>query len=414
VGPGRCCPSARPGRGLARESARVKALRFERSLPRFAAARVAGAVAPAHTARVSPLRLVDVDEPDLPGPGWRRVRPRLAGICGSDLATLDATSSRWFEPIVSFPFVPGHEVVGDLDGDAGGGRVVLEPVLGCVARAIEPRCPACTDGDVGRCGNIAFGHLEPGLQTGFCADTGGGWSTGLVAHESQLHPVPDTLSDEAAVMVEPAACALRGALKVPTGGVVAVIGAGTLGLCAVAALAAHAAPAALLVAAKHRAQQALARELGATTVVEPAALRRTVRLATRSMAVGDGTIDRLTGGADAVVDCVGSTDSLADALAVCRPGGSIVLLGMPGEVRLDLTPLWQREIELVGAYAYGAEAIGQRTFDLAFALVADAELGRLVSATYPLARFPEALTHAGEAGRRGAVKVAFDLRGERR
>ena len=50
-----------------------------------------------------------------------RVRPRLAGICGSDLATIDGHSSRYFEPIVSFPFTPGHEVVGELDD---GSRVV--------------------------------------------------------------------------------------------------------------------------------------------------------------------------------------------------------------------------------------------------------------------------------------------------
>ncbi|MGH9150960.1 MAG: alcohol dehydrogenase catalytic domain-containing protein, partial [Acidimicrobiales bacterium] len=104
----------------------MKALVYERSLPRFAAARVASTLAAGRGARVGPLRLADVDEPALPGPGWHRVRPRLAGICGSDLATVDARSSRWFEAVVSFPFVPGHEVVGDLDD---GARVVLEPVL---------------------------------------------------------------------------------------------------------------------------------------------------------------------------------------------------------------------------------------------------------------------------------------------
>lgn len=391
----------------------MRALRYERSLPRFAAARVS----PTRLAtKVGPLRLADVDPPDLPGPGWHRVRPRLAGICGSDLATVNATSSRWFEPIVSFPFVPGHEVVGDLDD---GQRVVLEPVLNCFARGIDPPCPACSTRDVGRCRNVAFGHLEPGLQTGYCADTGGGWSTGLVAHESQLHPVPDGMSDEAAVMVEPTACAIRGAFKAAArheaSGVTLVIGAGTLGLCTVAAIERWVPPDCLLVAAKHPEQKAFAKALGATTVVPPDQIRRAVRRATGSMAVGDGDIDRLTGGADVTIDCVGSEASLADALAVTRPGGRIVLLGMPGQVNVDLTPLWQREIELVGAYAYGTEtAHAGRTFDLAFQLVADAGLERLVSATYPLDRWQDAIAHADEAGRRGAVKVAFDLRNEKR
>ncbi|MGH9267450.1 MAG: zinc-binding alcohol dehydrogenase, partial [Acidimicrobiales bacterium] len=83
----------------------MKALVFERKLARYAAAFAASAVHPGGGARVGPLRLTDVDEPEVPGPGWHRVRPRLGGICGSDLATVDGRSSRYFEPIVSFPFV---------------------------------------------------------------------------------------------------------------------------------------------------------------------------------------------------------------------------------------------------------------------------------------------------------------------
>jgi threonine dehydrogenase-like Zn-dependent dehydrogenase len=385
----------------------VKALVFERSLPRFAAARIAGMVAPGRGAKVGPLSLDDVDPPELPAAGWVRVRPRLAGICGSDLATIDAASSRWFEPIVSFPFVPGHEVVGDVEG---GGRVVVEPVLGCAARGVDPPCPACAAGRLGNCERIAHGHLRPGLQTGYCADTGGGWGLQLVAHPTQVHAVPGDLDDEAAVMVEPAACATHAALAVPdSAGVVVVLGAGTIGLCAIAALRRFRPPATLVAVAKHPEQQSLASDLGADVVVTPGELVRGVRRATGTLMV-DG---RLAGGADAVVDCVGSAASVGDALAVTRPRGRIVLAGMPGEVSVDLTPLWQREVELRGAYAYGTEAGGRRTFDLAFELVRSARLGRLVSATYPLDRYEEALAHAAEAGRRGAVKIAFDLRGER-
>ncbi len=397
----------------------MKALLFERDVPRFAAARIAGTLGGGRGARVGPLRLADVDPPVPPGEGWVRVRPRLAGICGSDLATIDARASRYFEPIVSFPFVPGHEVVGDLDD---GTRVVLEPVLGCRARAIEPPCPACASGELGGCERVAFGHLAPGLQTGFCADTGGGWSTALIAHESQLHRVPEELSDEDAVLVEPAACAIHGALRVPDRSpTVAVIGAGTLGLLTIAALRRHRTPGTVIAAAKHPEQRRLAKELGADVVAEPAELLRAVRRVTGSLALGDGPVRSLTGGADAVVDCVGSATSLAAALAAVRPRGDVVLVGMAGEVRVDLTPLWHREVRLAGAYAYGTETVPggggpsrtARTFDLAFELVAEARLGRLVSARYPLDRFTEAVRHAADAGRRGAVKIAFDLRGEK-
>jgi threonine dehydrogenase-like Zn-dependent dehydrogenase len=404
----------------------MKALLFERSLPRFAAARVASGWRGGSGARVGPLRLADIAEPELPGPDWVRVSPRLSGVCGSDLATVDSHVTRYFEPLVSFPFVPGHEVAGDLDD---GSRVVVEPLLHCVVRGIDPLCPACAAGKTNLCRNVAFGHLHPGAQTGYCADTGGGWGAALVAHQAQLHRVPDGLSDEAAVMVEPTACAIHGALAygrtLSEHATAVVIGAGTLGLCTVAALARHRDDIETLVAvAKHPEQRRLARDLGATTVVEPGELPRAVRRRTGSLVLDSG---QLTGGATIVYDCVGTSQSLASALAVIEPGGTIVLLGMPGDVKVDLTGLWQREVSITGAYAYGTEAAAttaagrtsvpappRRTFDLAFELVANTGLERLVSALYPLDRYREAISHAAAAGRRGAVKVAFDQRRPKR
>jgi len=390
----------------------MKALQFSRKPARYAAAMIAGALRPGAGAAVGPLRLRDLDEPDLPSDDWVVLRPRLSGICGSDLATIDGHSSRYFEPIVSFPFVPGHEVVGDVVGGAlDGRRAVLVPVLHCAVRGIDPACPACAAGDVNRCERIAFGHLEPGLQSGFCESTGGGWSESMVAHPAQLVPVPDDLDDEGAVMVEPAACAVHAAHAVGTEhdghGPVVVIGAGTLGLLTIAALPAGTA---VIAAARYPHQQRLARELGATTVVAPGELNGAVRLATRSMKLGaDHASGQLAGGAQVVVDCVGSEASLTQALEVVAPGGTILVVGMPSTVSLDLTGLWHREVALRGVYAYRRE-----DFDSAIDLVRDADLGRLVSATYPLSRYEDAVAHAADAGRRGAVKIAFDLRNERK
>jgi threonine dehydrogenase-like Zn-dependent dehydrogenase len=387
----------------------MKALEFSRQPARYAAAMIAGALRPGTGAAVGPLRLRDLDEPEAPAEGWVTLRPRLAGICGSDLSTIDGHSSRYFEPIVSFPFVLGHEVVGELDD---GSRAVLIPVLHCEIRGITPACPGCAAGDVNRCERIAFGHLEPGLQTGFCESTGGGWSEAMVAHPAQLVPVPDELSDEAAVMVEPTACAVHAAdaavraRDTSSGagdGPVVVIGAGTLGLLTIAAL-----PDGLpiITGAKYAHQKRLATELGATTVVSPDELNGAVRLATRSMKLGaDHAAGQLTGGAPVVVDCVGSEASLAQALEVVAPGGTILVVGMPATVSLDLTGLWHREVALRGVYAYRRE-----DFDDALQLVSRKDLGRLVSATYPLSRYEDAIVHAADAGRRGAVKVAFDLR----
>ena len=404
----------------------MKALVFERNLARFAASRMASLLGSGRGAGIGPLQLLDVRPPDPPGEGWHHLRPLLSGICGSDLATVDGRSSRYFEDLVSFPFVPGHEVVGVLDRGgvdhagrilAPGTRAVIEPVLGCAPRHIHPLCPQCRSGHTGLCGNVAFGDLEPGLQTGFCAGTGGGWSTaGLVAHASQLHRVPEGFSDEDGVIVEPTACAVHAALSAGVGGgdLVAVIGAGTLGLATVAALHHLVRPTAactVMVGAKHAHQRQTAETLGADAVVAPDQLARAVRRQAGSLVLAG----RLTEGADVVFDCVGTAESITQALAMVRPRGRVVLVGMPGRISVDLAPLWHRELQLVGAYAYGVESTTadpgpRRSFELAIDLVDQAGLGSLVSAAYPLERYEEALAHAGAAGRRGAVKVVFDLR----
>ena len=90
----------------------------------------------------------------------------------------------------------------------------------------------------------------------------------------------------------------------------------------------------------------------------------------------------------------------------------------PPVVDLDLTALWHRETELIGTYTYGTEELadGRRTtsYELAFELAGKVPFDKMVSATYPLARYVEAIAHAADAGPRGAVKVAFDMRDEKR
>src|SRR5919199_1810313 len=195
------------------------------------------------TSRLSPLQLEEVPEPEVPTPEWVRVKPLLSGICGSDLGTLSAESSPYFSPITSPPFIMGHEVYGIVtesnSGFSAGERVVVEPALGCAVRGIEPPCAYCASGQHALCMNVAKDDISPGIQTGFCGDTGGGWSGGtLVAHPSQLHRVPEAVPDEAAVAIEPLACAVHAALKVnpKPDETTLVIGAGSVGLFVVAAL----------------------------------------------------------------------------------------------------------------------------------------------------------------------------------
>ena len=375
---------------------------FERKPVKFAAARLAGALAPGRGAVVGPLKLEASEVLELPGSQWVRLTPRLSGICGSDLAMIDGTASAYFDPLVSYPFTPGHEVVATTDDLR---RVVLIPVLHCAIRGIDPVCDMCAAGRINLCERVAFGHLEPGLQSGFCTDTGGGWSTGMIAHTSQLVDVPDDFTDEAAVMIEPTACAVHAATRYE-GHETVIIGAGTVGLLTLAAITAtrdHDRSGPLIVAARYVEQRRLAKELGADIVCTPDEMPRWVRSISKSMVIGD----QLSCGFRHVVDCVGSSSSLQQALQVVAPGGEVQLVGMPGNVSLELTSLWHREVAIRGCYAYTHD-----DFIAAIDVVRRFDLGRLVSATYPLDDYKDAIAHAASAGRRGAVKVAFDMRRE--
>ena len=385
----------------------MEALLFPRNEARYVAAMAASRIKPGAGASFGPLRLTELDPPDLPGPGWEHVTTRLAGICGSDLATIDGRASRYFEALASFPFVPGHEVVAER---ADGTRVVLEPVLGPETRGEVPAWPGAAQADSNDYGHLTAGALEPGLQTGSCASTGGGWSETFAAHESQLHAVPAALSDESAVMIEPAAAAIHAVLRgnVPEGGTVAVIGAGTMGLTAIAALRRYTEVDAIVVAARYPHQHKAATLLGADVTVVPDELGRAIRRSAGTRVIGS----TLGSGVDVTIDAVGSSGSLTDAIGFTRPRGRVVLLGMPNQVDMNLTALWHRETELVGSYCYGTElGHGDRhTFDLAAEMASDLDLGQLVSELFPLAEYRTAIEHASQAGPRGLIKVAFDLR----
>jgi threonine dehydrogenase-like Zn-dependent dehydrogenase len=389
----------------------ISALEVYRSLPRYVAARAVGPHLPGLLAGpLAPLRLVHRDGPRTRGDGWVRVRPRLSGICGSDLATLSGHTSLYFTPLVSMPFVPGHEVVGETRDDApgmpAGTRVVIDPILGCRARGLEP-CSECAKGQHNRCDRITAGHLSPGLQTGYCADTGGGWSGEFVAHISQLHAVPDDLPDSRAVLIEPLACAVHIARRaaLADGGSALIVGAGAVGLFTALALRELTPAGHVTIVAKHRRQAELARLFGASDVVSPGEVATAVRRSTRALRLEpERGPAYLLGGVDVAIDAVGSRAAVDTALRSVRAGGRVVLAGVPGD-GIDLTPAWFRELDVTGAYASAGDA-----FEVATRLAATAPVDDLLGVAYPLGRWREALDHAHDAGRLGTLKVAFDLR----
>lgn len=397
----------------------VQALEFYRSPAKYLGARTIGARAPGLVAGpLAPLRMASLKDPKPPREGWARVRPLLSGICGSDLATVAGRSSFYFSPLVSLPFVPGHEVVGELLEECGdlpaGARVVLSSVLGCEARGEQPPCDNCAAGLTGRCDRVTVGHLKAGLQTGFCADTYGGWAKEMLAHRSQLFRVPDEMPLDVAVLIEPLACAIHAVhrAQIPAGGKVLIVGAGTVGILTLIAARTFAQAGTVIVAAKHRGQRAAARMAGASDVVNPEHAAKAVRrVASAVKLTPERGQDFLLGGADVTIECVGSRSGLDLALRTAKAGGRVVLSGIP-DGGADLTPLWFRELELVGAYTAGVEETptGPRhAFELAIELATNLGpiLGRMVGATYPLDRWRDAIDHAMSAGRLGTFKVAF-------
>lgn len=406
----------------------MKALSVERNTRRFAAAKLMSYASTKKAVEYGPLSLVEIDPPRLPTDEWIRLRTRLAGICGSDLASLTLRTSRYFEPITAFPLTPGHEIVAEIERAEGTTRYVIEPALTCVPRG-RPLCRFCSDGMSQLCESITEGTIDEGIQLGYCSSTGGGWAQEFVAHSSQLWAVPSALTDEDAVMIEPLACAIHVALQLDltNAGSVGIIGAGTVGLTTLSVLRQLYPDLTIVIGARHAAQRNAAQRLGASHVVKPEELNRVGRRLSGAMVKGDWQ----SHGFDVIFDCIASADSLHDALVSVRPRGSIVLAGMPAKTTVDLALLWHQEIHLLGSYAYGEEELNAtqmqrlgvankrvnddqvqrvRTFEIALALMSKLHLGWMVTHTYPLDNYLEAIERASAAGRLDALKVAFDLR----
>ena len=169
----------------------------------------------------------------------------------------------------------------------------------------------------------------------------------------------------------------------------------------------------ITVVAKHPKQQELARTLGASEVVLPKEATNAVRRDRSAMKLApERGAPFLLGGADVTIECAGSKGALDLALRTTKAGGRVVLSAIP-PAGVDLTPVWFRELEVLGSYTGGTEELaGERrpTFEVAMELARRAPLEGIVGAAYSLPRWREALDHALAAGKLGTSKVAFDMR----
>ena len=408
----------------------MEAILYAKNIPRYLAIRYLGKRwRSLYTSAISCVRLVDMPEPQLPTQQWVKIKTRLSGICGSDLATITSKGSTYFSPFTSTPFVLGHEIVGEIaeigevvEDRSIGERVVIEPALSCRVREIDPPCYQCQNLRFANCENITKGSISAGIQTGYCRDTGGGWSQYVLAHQSQLHLVPDDMSDELAVLLEPLACAIHGILqaKFDDKAEICVIGGGTIGLLTVAALRMLGHQNRILIFAKYPHQQEFARDLGADTVIPAnrsryAAFSELTDAESYQPELGQQI---LIGGVDITFDCIGSSVTIDDALRFTRAGGEVILLGMPGiPEKIDWTSIWYKQLQVKGAYIYGIESYKEEqihTFQLGLRLLQEhgEQLLPLVGTPFPLRDYKRAIQTALNTGKTSTVKTVFDLRTE--
>lgn len=406
----------------------VDALLFRHEVARYLVTRAVHRFArPLWTARLAPLDHVRLPRRQPPGAGWLRLRVRLSGICGSDLNLITGRDSLYLEPEATYPFVPGHEIVGDVDpedaalaeaaGVEPGTRVAVWAVLGCRARGVEPPCAPCRAGWEGRCERREAGWPGAGLAIGFNRETGGGWSDACLAHRSQLWPLPQAVGDRDAVLLDPAATALAALLRTeaPPPERTLVIGGGTIGLLVGYLHAALRRPGTCELLVRHGFQRdwALAHGVPATVVRGAAQFR--------DWAAGQGMpAKRVTGYGfvfhgvyDRVIDAAGSRASVTWALNTVKPGGQVVLVTAPPSLGgVDPTPIWYRDVVCRGIYVYGRvpwEGEWAHPYEILLpGLVAGSLAFRdLVTHAFPLSAHARALTTAAQRRGTGAIKVVF-------
>jgi threonine dehydrogenase-like Zn-dependent dehydrogenase len=380
-----------------------------------------------------PMRLVESDRPRPVRDDWVVARTLLTGICGSEAKQVfgdfnDKYQDSALATFFSFPMVMGHEVVAevselgpDAEGLEVGQRVILNPWLSCVPRGIDPPCPSCREGDLSVCWHFTGGPLAAGIHTGTCKDAPGGFADYFPAHDSMLLPVPDGIPDEIAVLADPFSVSLHSVTRnpPPPGGRAMVYGAGALGITATAILGSLYPDVKVLVVARHPAQAALARTLGAEVVDSEPAEAVIEAAAAWSGGVLQPTPYRLPmahpGRIDVVYDTVGTTETSEVAVRLLATRGTLVKSGVNPPARWEWSPLYFKEISWVGSNAFGTEEVeGVRMHAMAhfLQLVADhrIDLSGMLTHTFRLAEWREAFTALATQTESNAIKVAFDFR----
>jgi L-iditol 2-dehydrogenase len=307
------------------------------------------------------------------GAGMSLVRVTAVGICGSDLHWWDEGAIG--DATLAHPLVLGHEGAGVIaEGPRRGERVAIDPAITCGT------CRACRDGYANLCYRIRFaGHGETdGMMRELMA-----WPADL------LHPLPDTVTDADGALLEPLGVAIHSMDlgHLPFAGTASVVGCGPIGLLLIGVLKSAGASSVLAVEPlAHR--RAAASRYGADLVADPGAM----------------DLRELTGaGVDVAFEAAGSDEAVRVAVESVRPGGRVVLAGIPGDDAIRFQASVARRKGLTIAMVRRMNHVYPRAISLAARGVVD--LGALVSRRAGLGEVKEAF---GEAARRTGLKVLIE------
>jgi L-iditol 2-dehydrogenase len=301
-----------------------------------------------------------------PGPGEVLVEVASVGVCGSDTHYYD--HGRIGSYVVEQPLVLGHEAAGRITevgpgvaADRVGQRVSIEPGVP------DFICEQCLAGRYNLCPRMQFFATPP---------IDGAFAEYVLVHAAFAHPVPDVIGDDAAALLEPLSVGIWACRNggVTAGSRVLVTGAGPIGLVATQTALAFGATEVTVSDVNHT-RLALAKEVGATAVVDPR----------------ERDITRLDRPPQILLECSGHPTATNAAIRALDRAGRAVLVGMGGdEIPLPLSVVQERELEVTGTFRYA------NTWPTAIALVASGrvDVDRLVTGSYPLERAEAALTAA--------------------
>ncbi len=389
---------------------------------RYVAGRALGAVwKGVYLSGLAAARLREVEPAKIPN-GWAMVRVKQCGLCASDVHLIRLQFSPFTVPVAmageeNSPCILGHELVGTIEQVGAdcplpvGTRVISRSgsFRNCFNLGADP-CSQCARGEYALC--LRQGHPVPPYEP----LRGGGYAQRYWEHAANLLPVPEKLSDNAAMLAEPLACSLRAVLRLPleSPARVLVVGAGLLGLGAVHWLKSLRPRDEAACLARHDHQASLAAKLGAANVVRGRGGAEELTAITKTRCLrGPGGDEVLEDGFDAVIDSIGTPETVHSALRWIRPGGCLIILGAhlaPG--RLDYSPIWFRQIDVRGVLAHGMENFRGRaisTLALTMELLAqEAPLpAELVSHRVPLQDFRQALRLYDDKAAAKTIRVAI-------